>query len=109
MSKGLRLKFYGTECSVEEIKILSHSLGYNTSPVFSGWGKGGYRNFFGSTASARTNAASESLVEKGLLHVDKPPKFSICERVYHVTDFGKRWLAAFRYKHPHADWGTHAW
>lgn len=109
MSKGLRLKFYGKECTAEEVKIIAHSLGYNSSPVFGGWGRGGYRNFFSSTSSSQTNAANESLVEKGLFSVDKPPKFTTCDRVYHVTDFGKRWFSAFMHKHPHADWGTHAW
>lgn len=107
MSKGLRLKFYGTECSVEEIKILSHSLGYDPNPVFGGWGKnGGYRNFFGCNSDNKNEdfSACENLVEKGLFSVDKPPKFTTCDRVYLVTDFGKRWFSAFMHKHPHADW-----
>lgn len=106
MGKGLRLSFNGVACTVREIKILAHSLGYDTCPVFGGWGKnGGYRNFFGTTANASDNEASESLVQKGLMEVEPGRTWSTCDKVYHVTEAGKRWLGLFRHKHPRADWG----
>lgn len=104
MPKGLRLSFNGITCTVREIKIIAHSLGYDTSPVFGGWGKnGGYRNFFGTTVNERDNAACESLVNKGMMTSEPAGKWSVCETVYHVTKAGIKWFSLFRRNHPHAD------
>lgn len=106
MGKGLRLSFNGITCTAREIKIMAHSLGYNTYPVFEGWGKNGvYRNFFGTTANSSDNKACESLVQKGLMKVELGRTWSVSDKVYHITEAGKKWLGLFRHKHPHADWG----
>lgn len=108
MSKGLRLKFYGKECAAEEVKLLARSLGYDPLPVFSGWGTlGGYRNFFGCNSNNKNDEdfiACENLVKNGLMYVENGKSWSCCDRIFHVTDFGKKWFSAFMHKHPHADW-----
>ena len=110
MSKGLRLSFYGVTCSVEEVKAMSSALGFNTYPVFNGWGSGGYRNFLGlnSNSKGKLFLACESLVAKGLMTIRKGPDFSCSDTVFHVSNLGKAWHEAFRHKHPRADWGEHS-
>ena len=111
MSKGLRLKFYGIACTVHEIKVMSHTLGYgNDSPVWHGWSKTGrYRNFFGINPAYEPEnpdaIACKSLVEKGLMYMEPAQRFN--ESVFHVTAKGMYWFRHFRRNHPHADWGKH--
>ena len=109
MGKGLRLSFYGVACSVEEVKAMSSALGFNTYPVFNGWGSGGYRNFLGlnSNSKGKLFLACESLAAKGLMTIRKGPDFSCSDTVFHVSNLGKAWHEAFRHKHPRADWGEH--
>ena len=110
MSKGLRLSFYGITCTIHEIKVMSHTLGYgNDNPVWDGWSKhGGYRNFFGInptyTSDNPDDIACKSLVEKGLMYVESSQISN--ELVFHVTMKGKRWFSHFRRNHPHADLGN---
>jgi hypothetical protein len=109
MSKGLRLGFYGVTCSVEEVKVMTHSLGFDSYPIYNGWGSGGYRNFFGCNRNIKDNnfLACESLVAKGLMTSREAPGPGT-NVMFHVSKFGKAWHKAFRHKHPHADWGEHA-
>ena len=86
---------------------MAHALGYDTMPVFYGWGKrGGYRNFFGINPAYELEnpdaIACKSLVEKGLMYVESTQRFN--ESVFHVTSKGKDWFRHFRRNHPHADW-----
>ena len=106
MSKGLRLSFCGTTCTAHEIKVMAHALGYDTMPVFYGWGKrGGYRNFFGINPCYESEhpdcIACKSLVEKGLMWVENAPIVS--ESLFHLTKKGMDWFSRFRRNHPHAD------
>lgn len=102
MSKGLRLSLYGVTCSVKEIKIISHALGFTESPAYSGWGKGGWRNYFGVSAE-QGDADCEALAKKGLMEATNA-LHNTGIVYYSVTRFGLRWFAKFRCLHPHADW-----
>lgn len=109
MSKGLRLSFYGVTCTEGEVRAMTSALGFNTYPVYNGWGTGLYRNYLGLNASSKDGLFldCERLVSKGLM-VRRPGKpWSCCDSIFHVTKTGMAWHAAFRHKHPHADWGEH--
>lgn len=102
MPKGLRLKFYGTVCTRNEVRAMALALGFNTRPNYYGWGKGMWRNFLGLTSNARDNLfkACESLTEKGLMEANIS---SICpDVIFRVTDSGKAWILAFKHKHSRA-------
>ena len=102
MPKGLRLKFYGTVCTRNEVRAMAFALGFNTRPNYSGWGNGMYRHYLGLTRNTRNNLfeAGESLVEKGLMEAYIS---STCPgAIFKVTDSGKAWILAFKHKHPRA-------
>lgn len=106
MSKGLRLSYFGVKCSVQEVEIMTHTLGYNSNPVFNGWGTGGYRNFFGANNFTDNSdfRNCKSLTEKGLMYEGQPNKLNELITYFGLTEFGKQWFRAFKRQHPHADW-----
>jgi hypothetical protein len=98
MSKGLRLSFCGTTCTAHEIKVMAHALGYETMPVFYGWGKrGGYRNFLALTLAMNPNIQivlrASLLLKKRLMWVENATVFS--ESVFHLTKKVRIGLAVF--------------
>ena len=110
MAKGLRLNFFGKTCTIDEVRAMGSALGFNSFPVFNGWGSGGHRNFLGLVKSDnKTYLACESMTKKGLMTRVAAGKNSCCDYVFHVSTAGKQWFYAFKHKHPHADWGKHAW
>lgn len=107
MSKGLRLSFYGIKCTVDQVKLMTHALGYNSCPALSGWGSGGYRNFIGLNKDfdSPDRRACDDLVSKGMMYVSESGFGSSSHIIYFaLTDFGKVWLRAFKRVHPRADW-----
>lgn len=102
MAKGLRLKFLGISATREEIRAMSSAMGYNESPSWNGWGRGGYRNFLGLNKSGKLYETCQSLVSKGLMYSEEGPKFSSDGIVFHVSELGKRFFQMFRRNHPHA-------
>ena len=106
MSKGLRLSFFGIKCTVTEVKVMTHTLGYTSEPVWNGWGARYDRNFIGYSKDSCSEEprACKTLVEKGLMVRGKHKTWSPDTDYYHLTTSGKKWLTAFKRLHPHADW-----
>lgn len=104
MAKGLRLHFYGTELTKDEVSAISFALGYNTYPQYHGWGNGGYRNFLGLTRQGLLYETCESLVSKRMMvSEDLPAHYSSSEVLYRVTDNGIKWFRAFKRVHKYPE------
>lgn len=106
MSKGLRLSLYGIKCTVDQVELMTHALGYNSCPVFNGWGSGGYRNFIGLNKDfdSHDRRACDDLVSKGIMNVAESLISGSHIIYFNLTDFGKMWFRAFKRVHPRADW-----
>lgn len=99
MAKGLRLHFYGTELTKDEVDAIKHALGYNSDPQYHGWGNGGYRNFLGLDRQGLLYETCESLVRKGMMVSENLSAHYAFEVLYHVTDEGIKWFRAFKRVH----------
>lgn len=106
MSKGLRLSFFGIKCTVTEVKLMTHALGYNSEPVWNGWGTHYDRNFvaYSKDSCSEESQACKTLIEKGLMVRGKDKEWSPDTALYHLTMLGKKWFTAFKRVHHHADW-----